>query len=223
MKKTALLGVVLMGAVVLQGSQAFAQESPNPATTETPVTATFTTTDDNLNIVLPNDGSENDHDKNSVSGLLGIAYQPKAFSVSAQLQSSGSQEIPLASGTTKDKFHVGVKDSTRRKHNWTLKASLEWTGANKACMDGTTIKIAGGVVHKNNEGVLEATDVVTAVQTATTIGSSQEDLMKSVNTKTINGVYDYGFTSAKLAIPETKDIPGDTYTGKVHWNLSLAE
>lgn len=225
MKKTTALGVVtLLGTTVLGTSQVFAQDTtPTPGTTETPVTATFTVTDDNANVELPDTSTDGDHDKNPEVGLFGIAYQPKAFNASAQLQSSGEQKVDLSSGSSNNNFHVGVKDSTKAKHSWTLKANLEWTSANKAYLDGSTIEIAGGEAKKNNSGGLIATDEVTAVANTANIGTTQEELMKSVSTKTMNGVYDYGFTSAKLVIPDTSSVAGGTYNGKVNWNLSLAE
>ncbi|MDQ8571790.1 WxL domain-containing protein [Enterococcus faecium] len=225
MKKhvTLFSSVLMMSTTLLGAGGVFADDiTPTPADKQTSV-STVLSIDTSEKPTLPGGTTDgNDHDNNNTTGPFGIAYQPKSLSGSETLNASGNQEIDLANNSSVDN-HVGVKDLTRQKHEWTLTAQLSWDGNNSSYMTGATVKLAGGEVKKNNKGSLEELNdqEVTGQQTVNIQTSATAEVMKSVKNKTQNGVYDYKFTSAKLAIPNVENVPADTYSGNINWNLAL--
>ncbi|EME8213754.1 WxL domain-containing protein [Enterococcus faecium] len=223
MKKhvTLFSSVLMMSTTLLGAGGVFAAEvNPEPASTNTPISAVLTI-DDTTIPTLPDGSGDGDHSNNNTSGALGIAYQPKSLSGNAKLSASGSQEIDLNNNSSVDN-HVGVKDLTRQKHEWLLTAKLTWNGENTSYMNGSSIKLSGGEVKENKSGTLEdLTNSEVIGQTTVNITNSPSEVMKSDKSKTQNGVYDYKFSSAKLVIPEVGVVPADTYNGNITWDLAL--
>lgn len=222
-KHVALFSSALMMSTTLLGAgSVFADDiQPDPAESSTPVTAELTK-DPAPEPVLPGgtvDGT--DHDNNHVSGDLGIAYQPNSLTGHGKLVDNGRQEIELANNSSITN-HVGVKDTTRQQHKWNLTAKVAWTGDNAKYMEGTSIQLSGGQVQMNNDGELSpVTEREVTGEETVNINSVPVNVMTSDQTKTQNGVYDYGFNSTKLIIPNVEQVPANTYTGKIDWNLAL--
>ncbi|EON3044821.1 WxL domain-containing protein [Enterococcus hirae] len=226
-KSISLLGATLLVSTIFLGSgSAFAETSitpaePTPATAQTPITADLTV-DTAQKPTLPEGTTDTDHNNTQTTNPLGIAYTPKTLSGSAKLNASGQQEIDLANNSSSG-YHVGVKDLTRQKHEWTLTAKLAWTGDTQNYMDGATVKLTGDGVTINNQGVLspELTGTVNGQPSVTITTTSSSEVMKSEKTLTQNGVYDYKFINPKLVIPEVSKVPAGTYSGNINWDLAL--
>ncbi|EMW5544893.1 WxL domain-containing protein [Enterococcus faecium] len=220
-KHVTLFSSVLMMSTTLLGAGGVFAEEANPKDAQTSVSATLTV-DTSEKPTLPGGTTDTDHTDNNTTAAFGIAYQPKTLTGSKKLNASGKQEIELTNNTTTSGYHVGVKDLTREQHEWNLTAKLSWTGENSKYMDGSEIKLAGGVVKQNNSGTLNAlTNEEVTGNSEVTISSSPSAVMTSNKSKTQNGVYDYGFTSANLSIPSVEKVPSGTYAGTIDWNLSL--
>lgn len=223
MKKhvTLFSSVLMMSTTLLGAGGVLAEEiTPNPASEKTPVSAVLSI-DTSKVPTLPGDGSEGGHDNNNTDGAFGIAYQPKTLSGSKQLVASGADEISLSHNSAA-KLHVGVKDLTRKKHAWDLKASVSWDGDNSQYMTGATIDISGGKVQKNVDGNLSALDNAEVTgESNVSISSDAKRIMSSDGSKTTNAIYDYEFSEAKLKIPNAENVPAGTYSGNINWNLSI--
>ncbi|NMP59541.1 WxL domain-containing protein [Enterococcus mundtii] len=233
MKKTILpLLASLTLCTSALGVQAFAATNdvdPDPATAETPITATLELKDDNTDIVPPLP-EPTDPDKpggdngTGITGRFGIAYAPSELTGSETLNDSGSQDVALTSADASiTSFNVGVKDTLRKQYEWTLKAKLAW---NDNYMDGTTFKGTNGEVSENEDGVLKNKGTVAGIKNV--IGSdleiddTEKSIFKADGTATTNGVYNYGFENPKLNIPEVGNVPAGSYDGTITWNLELA-
>ncbi|HFX3823637.1 MULTISPECIES: WxL domain-containing protein [Bacteria] len=226
MKKhvTLFSSVLMMSTTLLGAGGVFAEvnsATPSPATAETPVAANLTV-DTTTKPVLPGETNDGNHNNTETTDPLGIAYTPKTLSGSGKLNPNGTQTIDLANNSS-DKYHVGVKDLTREKHEWTLTAQLSWNEDTKEYMNGTKISLAGGQVQENKSGVLQALqqDEVTGQSTVDITTIAPAEVMKSVKEKTQNGFYDYKFDSAGLVIPETSSVPAGNYNGNINWSLQL--
>ncbi|MDQ8322412.1 WxL domain-containing protein [Enterococcus faecium] len=223
MKKhvTLFSSVLMMSTTLLGAGGVFADVvsvEPSPNTQNTPVTATLTI--DTATVpTLPDDGTSGGHTNDNATSSFGIAYHPTSLSGNKQLKSEGQDTVDLSNNSA-DKLHVGVKDLTRQKHGWTLKASLSWNGDTNNYMEGTSIDLSGGKVQKNVEGSLTPLDneEVTG-KSSVSINGTASEVMKSDSQKTINGVYDYEFTDVTLNIPEAKNVPAGTYDGNINWSL----
>lgn len=151
---------------------------------------------------------------------FGIAYYPGALSVQAELAESGKQDILL-----QHKVHVGVKDKTREKNQWDLKASLEWTSANANDLSAATITGTNGQVQENDgNGVLSPVknDTVTTTADQLSIGNVQTEIMSTDDQKIKNGIYDYSVEEFSLSIPEVSTVSAGDYTGNINWDLVAA-
>ncbi|EGP4927701.1 hypothetical protein FFQ40_002463 [Enterococcus faecium] len=224
-KHVALFSSALMMSTTLLGAgSVFADvnaSTPSPDTVQTPVAANLTI-DTTTEPVLPGGTDGDNHENTNVTGPLGIAYTPKTLSGNAQLNPTGEQTIALSNNSS-DHYHIGVKDLTREKHEWTLTAQLSWDNDNNGYMNGTKISISGGQVQENKSGTLQAltNDEVSGQASVDITASAPTEVMKSVKTATQNGVYDYKFDTAGLVIPETSSVPAGTYEGNITWNLAL--
>ena len=226
-KSITFLGATLLASTTLMGAgSAFAETSitaaePTPSTAQTPITAELTV-DATQKPVLPDGTTGTDHTNTETTSPLGIAYTPNTLSGTAQLNTNGSQEIDLANNSSAG-YHVGVKDLTRQKHEWTLSAQLAWVGDTQDYMHGATIKLTGDGVKVNNQGTLtpELMGAVTGQPNITINTSAPAEVMKSESTITQNAVYDYKFINPKLVIPEVSNVPAGTYSGNINWNLAL--
>lgn len=222
-KHVALFSSVLMMSTTLLGAGSVFADSnevdiTNPNTT-TPVTADLTIP----SVPSPEPPTDGEHN-NNVEGHLGIAYQPNAFNGKKELSASGETRIGLTNNGAPS-FHVGVKDTTRKKNNWTLKASISFNeGDSQKYLQGTTINITSGTVKKNNGNKtlvdLEHNEVVG--QSEVTISKTPSLVMGADPSQTQNGVYDYGFDKAHLVIPNSENVPAGSYSGNVTWNLEMA-
>lgn len=213
----------LMSTAVLGGGSVFAATA-DPENAKTPITAKLTNKTDGPNTpptVTPDPDKpevvppiENAPDK------FGIAYYPGALSVEAELKNSGSQDILL-----QHKVHVGVKDKTRERNQWDLKASLTWSGANANDLSAATIKGENGTVQENDgDGNLSpvTNDTVTTAATNLSIGGTQTAVMSTDDTKIKNGIYDYSVDNLSLSIPETSTVSAGDYSGNINWDLVSA-
>lgn len=228
-KSISILGTTLLVSTTLLGAgSAFAQTSvvettPNPSTAQTPITAELTINQKPTKPVGPTQPGEGGGDKvTEITGIYGIAYTPAALSGRAQLNDSGRQEVDLANNNA-TKYNVGVQDKTRKNNQkWSLKAKLVWTDDTNNYMTGTTITATGGNVKENKNGILEElsdAQVTTAASNLTIGQDSEVEVMKAATGKTMNGVYNYQFTSPKLVIPEVSKVAAGTYSGNINWNL----
>ncbi|HFX3740558.1 WxL domain-containing protein [Enterococcus faecium] len=225
MKKCVTLfsSVLMMSTTLLGASEVFADftlvEPSSSNTQNTPVTATLTI--DTATVpTLPDDGTSGGHTNDNVTSSFGIAYHPISLSGNKQLKSEGPVTVDLSNNSA-DKLHVGVKDLTRQKHGWTLRASLSCNGDTNNYMEGTSIDLSGGKVQKNREGSLTPLDneEVTGKSSVSIKNGIVNEVMKSDSQKIINGVYDYEFTGATLNIPEAKNVPAGTYNVNINWSL----
>lgn len=227
-KQLSILGATMLFSTVMLGSvNTFAATTPDPSTAETPVTAKLTIP--NPTKPTPPTGSEGGGDKEEpITGGFGIAYTPASLSGTADLKTTGNQEIslshPVSTGTPAvTKYNVGVQDKTRKKdQNWQLKASLSWIGDTNNYMAGTSIKTTDGTVKENIAGVLQTANPseVSAANTELSIGDTEVEVMNAINGQTMNGVYNYQFQNPKLSIPDVTKVSAGDYTGKINWNLS---
>lgn len=234
MKSIRLFGAALLASTTLLGAgQAFASEplvgAPNSA--ETPVTAELTVDENPGKPVLPTDPDGGTDEDTGVSGLFGIAYAPGALAGQGQLNESGTTEISLSNAHTTanptNKHNVAVQDKTRAKdRNWSLSATLTWTGDTDGYMNGVTVTAENGNVTLNTNGTLGSSadgEVVMSIDADNlTISSTETNVMEAVPGKTVNGVYNYQFQNPKLVIPNSEDVPAGTYSGNIVWNLSDA-
>lgn len=233
MKSIQLLGVTLLASTTLLGAgQAFADVSqpstPDPKQATTPITAELTVKETpNEKPQTPGGAEGGDDVETGVTGLFGIAYAPGELTVNAEL-SSDKAEQRVALKSKKDanvtKHNVGVQDKTRAKdRNWTLSAQLSWKNDANGYMAGTSIATSAGQVALNEGGTLNAlTDgEVTAKADTLLIGQdAPAEVMSATKGKTVNGVYNYQFTSPELVIPHPEEVATGSYSGEIVWNLS---
>lgn len=227
-KSISILGTTLLVSTTLLGAgSAFAQTAvtetnPDPATAQTPITAELTINQKPTKPTPPT-GADGGGDKDSgITGIYGIAYTPAALSGHTQLNDSSRQEVDLANNNA-TKYNVGVQDKTRKNNQkWSLKAKLVWTGDTNNYMTGTTITATGGNVKENKAGTLAAlsdVQVTTDKANLTIEQNSEVEVMKAATGKTLNGVYNYQFTTPKLVIPDVTKVAAGTYSGNINWNL----
>lgn len=225
MKKiNSILGaVVFASTTLLGGGSVLADEiNPDPSSAQTPVTAELTIPKVPIAPDLPNNSEGGGDHLTNITGNFGIAYAPDTLSGKAELLSSGEQKISLShNGVTK--YNVGVQDKTRKNdQNWNLKAQLSWTGDTNGYMTGTSIVATEGNVKENNRGILNPLTDGQVTTTATNLKieqGSEVEVMKSTPGKTMNGVYNYQFTSPQLVIPDVAKVAAGTYKGNINWNL----
>ncbi|WP_025193974.1 WxL domain-containing protein [Enterococcus faecalis] len=227
-KSISFLGATLLASTTFLGAgSAFAQTSvdettPNPSQAQTPITAVLEINQTPEKSEVPK-GEEGGGDKpTDIAGVYGIAYVPNTLSGRATLNESGEQQVDLANNSA-TKYNVGVQDKTRKNdQQWTLKAQLSWTGDTNGYMKGTKITATGGNVKENKAGILSDLSegqVTTTASTLTIEQNSEVEVMKAATGKTMNGVYNYQFTSPKLVIPEVSTVAAGTYNGNINWNL----
>ncbi|MFP3770634.1 WxL domain-containing protein [Enterococcus faecium] len=220
---------IILSTMVGGGLTAFADEvTPEEPTSsvvdtkKTPVTATFELpTNGGENPSVPGDPDDNDNTNNNSDQAFAIAYQPKEFNFgTTKLKDKGEQVI---SSTNTKTYHVGVKDKRRKNEAWNLNAVLEWTGANKDQMTGTTIKVSGASVKKNVNGNLEGQANPDGVSGSAefTLGTSSTNVM-TASAQQRNDVYDDQLTNVQLVIPEAGNVAAGTYNGTVTWTLESA-
>ncbi|MGM0252333.1 WxL domain-containing protein [Enterococcus sp. AZ129] len=230
MKSIRLLGATFLASTTLLGATgAFASEpiTPEPATVQTPIIAKLTVNQTPEKPVPPTEPDQGGGDQETdIEGLFGIAYAPKALSVSEELaDQTSAQELDL-SHDNKTAYNVGVQDKTRAKdRNWTLSAQLSWEGDTQNYMVGTTITASEGNVKLNTSGKLTEVDgqevTIESGADNVTIGQdSSVHLMKANAGKTVNGVYNYQFKHPKLVIPNPSKVPAGNYSGNITWTLS---
>lgn len=160
---------------------------------------------------------------------LAFAYLPKEFGTgSTSILSEGKQEIPLQK---KQSFNIGVKDRTRNHDTWYVTAQLRWTNP---VFNSAYIQTENnlGTVKQNISTGLDAYNPSTQLvsQTSGVLGqpsikiesSHANPIIVSNSLLDKNAVYDYDLGNAKLVIPETENIPVDSYQGEVEWNLISA-
>ncbi|PQC21319.1 hypothetical protein CUN37_11560 [Enterococcus faecium] len=233
-KHVALFSSALMMSTTLLGAgsvfAASQSTDASPESTETPVQAV---------LELPNGGGTNpipptpptnpdkpDPDNpgnkpNNPDGTFGVAYQPDIFNFgTVELQESGEQVVPA----TKPKdgtFHVGVKDKTREKQGWTLKASL--TGP-LAEQEGVTIEFGTGTVKVNDKGTLKDAPEETVTGVNKVVAGTAEGLVMTGQAGKIhNNVYDYDLGDVKLKLADAKKVQAKNYKGSsVRWHLEKA-
>ncbi|HGV8361638.1 TPA: WxL domain-containing protein [Enterococcus faecium] len=231
MKKhvTLFSSVLMMSTTLLGAGGVFAdQVQPNPNEAKTPITANLTINEDDITKPQPpTNPDEGGGDKpTDISGLFGIAYAPDTLSAQDELDNSSSEQRVSLAKDNKVKYNVGVQDKTRKNdQTWTLKAQLSWDGDDNNYMAGTKITGAQGNVKENVDGALQelSDDQVTTTATDLTISQdSQVEIMKAVSGKTMNGVYNYQFSSPELVIPHPDKVAEGEYTGNITWNLSNA-
>lgn len=232
MKSIRLLGATLLASTTLLGATGvFASEpnTPTPATAKTPITAELTLNEHPEKPEPPKEPGEGGGDQETdIDGLFGIAYAPGALSGTKQLADNGETTVELSNNSA-IKYNVGVQDKTRAKdRDWTLSAKLEWDEASAEYMAGSTITATNGNVKLNdgkgnlsevtNKEVRVGKDAVNLVIDQ----MSQAILLESEPGKIINGVYNYQFQNPQLIIPYSENVPADTYSGNIVWNLSDA-
>lgn len=231
MKSIRLLGATLLASTTLLGAgQAFADVSqpatPDPKQATTPIVADLKIKTPDKPVV-PSGGDGGDDIVTDITGLFGIAYAPGELTAQAELSSDkAEQRVALKSkkDTNVTKHNVGVQDKTRAKdRNWTLTAQLSWKDDAQGYMAGTSIATSAGKVTLNDGGTLKAlTDgEVTASTTTLTIGQDAPvDVMTATKGQTVNGVYNYQFSSPELVIPQPDKVAAGSYTGAITWDLS---
>ncbi|MFQ6835536.1 MAG: toxin Cry1Ac domain D-VI-related protein [Enterococcus faecalis] len=173
---------------------------------------------------IPPTGGEGGGDRlTEMNGMFGIAYVPDQLSIKAKLQEKGKQEIPLKGKEDRvKKYNIGVKDALRKKNQqWTLKASLEWIN-DQHYLDGTSIEANSINIRENIKGTLKelSNNEVVTNSNFLKITNTQTDIMKAVQGKTLNGVYNYQFINPQLVIPDVSQVTSGSYIGNIHWNLS---
>ncbi|EGP5661845.1 hypothetical protein DSH85_13640 [Enterococcus faecium] len=224
-KHVALFSSALMMSTTLLGAGSVFAESvnPDPNSATTPVNAELTLKDDDTVVNPPVDPGEGGGDQGTeIDGRFGIAYAPSGLSGTGKLEKEGKQKIDLSNNTA-TKYNVGVKDTTRKNdQNWSLKASLSWTGDDNGYMNGTTIEASNGNVKENKDGHLSelSNSEVETTAESLSIGSSETEIMHSTRGRTMNGIYNYQFENPKLVIPEVSTVTDGTYVGNITWNLS---
>ncbi|WP_242384889.1 WxL domain-containing protein [Enterococcus faecalis] len=213
--------VSLLSTTILGGEIVFAADTNENMSADTPITAklinntggtitppTVTPDPDKPEVIPP---VVNDPEK------FGIAYYPGVVTIEAELNESGKQDILLQS-----EIHVGVKDRTREKNQWDLKASLEWTGANAKDLQSATIIGKNGQVQENDSGTLKpiTNDTVTTTAGSLSISNVQSAIMSTDDTKIKNGIFDYSAEDFTLSIPEVSIVSAGEYQGNINWDLS---
>lgn len=231
MKKfvTPTIVTLLFSTAVLSCTSAFAvtqgpavgKDPIMPNTAETPVSANLKINQNPVAPVVPSGNDGGADSPTNINHILGIAYAPKQLSVDEMLNDAGQQKLALSNNNI-TKYNVGVQDKTRRNdQQWTLKVKLSWSGTNANYMAGTSIEATNGNVQENTAGTLSTLSdgqVTTNAQTLK-ISDTETSVMESVKGKTMNGVYNYQFESPELVIPNVENVPADTYTGTINWNL----
>lgn len=230
-KNVALFGTASVLATTLLGAgTAFAASqdntyNPDPAETNTPVQAKFK---------LPNDGGSNEKPEdpegpqnpdgnkpNNPTGPFGIAYQPALWQTpefdgdGVTLAESGEQEIQF----TSEDSRVGVKDKTRQDFGWTLKAKLQWTGAQLPGSTITTQNADGKVQINKGNSQYDATTAVTGTKNLE-INDQAQVVMTGVKGQQHNATYDYKLTNPTLKIADAGAVEEGTYQGNVIWTLA---
>lgn len=170
--------------------------------------------------------TSSDNTKLDPAGSLGLAYYPTTFTLdSAELQSSGQQEIPIPKTTS---FNVGVKDRTRTQDEWYVTAQLIWDKIQipNAYIQATN---SNGTVMQNISTGSGNYDPITDLQSLQGSGitgmanykitTMPNTIMESSGSTVNNGVYDYDLGDLKLVIPDVSQVRAGTYSGQVEWNL----
>lgn len=170
--------------------------------------------------------TSSDNTKLDPAGSLGLAYYPTTFTLdSAELQSSGQQEIPIPKTTS---FNVGVKDRTRTQDEWYVTAQLIWDKIQipNAYIQATN---SNGTVMQNistGSGNYDSTIDLQSLQGSGITGMANykittmpNTIMESSGSTVNNGVYDYDLGDLKLVIPDVSQVRAGTYSGQVEWNL----
>jgi hypothetical protein len=240
--------LVSLAAVVLttltstgMAGVAFADTTQNDQK-QTPVNTTLTAPTNTTNPIPPQpdgggagsdgNGTDSNNKNNQISGNFGIAYQPKSFSFSSNLNASGAQDISITNPNQSKNatYNVGVKDTLHNQKGWTLTAQLQWSG-NKS-IAGATINTtsSGKVMNNTNNGTSNfmSTDLKPVSTTEATgtpnlsINNSAQTVMSGTQGQMHNAIYDFDLGNITLHIPETSTVVADNYSGNVNWNLEMA-
>ena len=236
MKKTnILLGSAIVLASLLNAGSVFAEQTPNPDSAETPITATLNAANPGtpkppVDPADPNNGGNEEKQVDGEDGKFGIAYYPKSFTFSGNL---GEETLNLYdssnSMSSEATYNVGVKDATRQNNKWTLTAKLSWDSNE---LPGSTITLnnsTGTVMQNTNNGtdpfqtnqLVAQTDVVGNSNVTISTGGTTE-IMKKEQGTVGKGTYDYRLGtlgSLQLTIPNATNLEAKTYNGTVDWNL----
>lgn len=196
----------------------------------------------------PNENSEikTISGSNSAQKAWGFAYVPKTKEASDRLAEEGPQAIQVLNqgGDASSKStNIAVKNRTRNKGTWTLKAKL--SGTSFSSEEGKNA-IAGLKLTLQNPQVKEVKDasegnssqLVGVEEGAVTLGStttsqqkdgnpiiqlneSESELFNGVGTVVQNGIYDFGFDKATMDIPNVKRVQDGKYSGiNIQWTLA---
>lgn len=183
---------------------------------------------------------------NSAQKAWGFAYVPKTKETSDRLAEEGPQAIQVLNqgdGLKEQPTNIAVKNRTRNKGNWTLKAKL--SGSSFSSSEGKDA-IAGLKLTLQNPQVKEVKDasgggsseLKPVDEDAVTLGSttlsqqkdgapiiqlneSESQLFNGVDSVVQNGIYDFGFDKATMDIPEVKRVQDGKYSGiEIQWTLA---
>lgn len=222
------LGIGMLGTTAVFATNTTPDPaSPDPASAETPVTAELTLPNPDPIVppfIDPTDPNVPGGDTDTgITGHFGIAYAPTLLSVQQELNAKGQQIIPLDNGKGVTKFNVGVRDTLRKQQDWKLSAQLTWDGNSASSMVGSKITGTNGQVMENIDGYLKGLkdNEVTTTAANLEISNTPVDILETVPSKTTNAVYNYGFETPELVIPEVSKVPAGTYSGKITWNLAV--
>lgn len=228
-RMTALFSTISMcSGMIITSNVAFATTGTDTHQ-ETQVKATVTVDKLPDKPDLPS-GDPDDHtddkntDQHTTTSPVSIAYQPVAFTGTGTVSNNGKAIINLKvsdinSGHQSNIGHVGVKDQTKSKNHWSLKASFITSSPE---LKGSSIEFKHGTVKMSNNGTLSnlVNGEVTGVANPN-ISNTPVTIMSAVTSKVQYGVYDYGFKDITLNIPDSSNlVSGSTYAGIVNWDLS---
>ncbi|PTO37550.1 hypothetical protein C6P52_12435 [Enterococcus mundtii] len=249
-KHIALFGTTLLLGSLLGGTGVLAQEETqaeaNPKTATTSVTGKLQLSENGG--FNPNIPSPDLNDKTSVpnNSYFGISYKPTTFNIGNDVKLADTNEeqnivmygpTGSASSSGSEDFHVAVKDKTRlNNRKWTLNAKLD-SAIDQADL-GISIKTGttGNSVKRNiNNGTddFKSSDLIDQVKKDNngdevtnkadiTITATDTDVMKAVENKFVNGVYDLKLPQVELHIPNASKVKAQTLETNITWTLTNA-
>lgn len=248
-KHIALFGTTLLLGSLLGGTGVLAEEAqnnnPQPAKAETTVTGKLELSDKGG--FNPNPPSGELNEKTQIGEVyFGIAYKPKMFNIGNDVKLADTNEEqnivmygPTGNSlnTESDAFHVAVKDKNREENRqWTLKAKLDSAIERQDLgISINTHTVADSVMRNINNGseVFSSSHLIDQVKkdgtnkevtndADLTITTTDNNVMRTVNDKFVNGVYDLKLPQVELHIPDASKVKAQQLSTKVVWTLENA-
>jgi len=246
-KHIALFGTTLLLGSLLGGTGMLAEEAqnntPKPESAQTTVQGRLALSDKGG--FNPNPPAAEWNEKTDISdSYFGIAYRPNTFNIgTASLADTNTEQFIVMHGQSNDEtksnsneeaFHVAVKDKRRSDNgNWVLKVKLDSEIEDGLGISVKTNTVANSVKRNINNGSdafvndhlieqvkKDGTNKEVTNDANLTITTTDSNVMKTVDGKFVNGVYDLELPQVELHIPDASKVKAQTLGTNVTWTLS---